>query len=218
MKKPLFHSLIDLSKWTLPFLMTMFFSTTAFSQKLSIGPKVGFLSSTPAGDDVPADVESISGFTGGIFLKYTTGDVFAIQPEILYTRKGGYYNEGLFSYELNVDYLEIPLLLKAQIPVSETVFPFIYVGPYAAFELNNREQGDFFFVDYESTAAIRDFDAGAVFGAGMDVELNSFYLGFDARYGIGMVNIYEPDDDGDQADIKNRSLSFMLGLGVNLDQ
>lgn len=218
MKKSQIQSPIALSKWMAPLLMTMLLSTTAFSQNLSIGPKVGFLSSTPAGDDVPADIESISGFTGGIFLKYSTGNVFAIQPEILYTRKGGYYSEGLFSYELNVDYLEIPLLLKAQIPVGEAVFPFLYVGPYAAFELNNREQGDFFFVDYESTAAIRDFDAGAVLGAGLDVELEKFFLGFDARYGIGMVNIYEPDDDGDQADIKNRSLSFMVGLGVNLDQ
>lgn len=193
-------------------------SFTSYSQSISVGPKLGVTNATGAGDDLPNDVEGINGFTGGIFIKYSTGNIFAFQPEILYVRKGGYWNEGAnLNYELTIDYLEIPLLAKFQIPVTDKLFPFVYAGPYGAFQLNNETQGQVFFVQTNGSADLKDFDAGLALGAGFDFEFSDFYFGFDARYDIGMVNIFEEDSNGDQPDIKNRSLAFMIGLGVNLD-
>lgn len=216
MKQNRNHSNTNL--WALILLLSTF-GSALMAQNISIGPKVGISSATGAGSDVPDETEAITGFIGGMFFRYNTGGVIAIQPELLYQRKGGFYNGNNLDYKLTIDYLEVPLLFKLQIPVGEAVYPFIYAGPYAAFELQNQTDGDVFSViDYQGTADINDFDAGAVLGAGMDVQLSSFYIGFDARYGIGMVNIYAEDNDGSQPDIKNRSLSFMLGLGVNLDE
>ncbi len=209
------------NKLSYALLLTVIFTGACFTslaQSLSVGPKVGITSSNGAGDDLPNNVESITGFTGGIFFKIHNDGLFAFQPELLYVRKGGFWNENpTFNYELKTDYLQIPLLAKFQIPVGETVFPFIYAGPYGAFTLNKQDEGELLFFQAEDVTDLKDFDAGMALGAGLDFELSAFYLGFDARYDIGMVNIFEENSDGEQADIKNRTWSFMLSLGVNLD-
>ncbi len=192
------------------------FSNVMKAQQLSFGPKLGITSTTGAGDDVPSQTESITNIVGGVFFKVGSDGIFSFQPEILYHPKGGVYEDDNFRYELNIDYLEIPLLFKVQIPVGETVYPFVYAGPYGAFELGNEETGEFFIFQGTGTADISDFDAGAVLGAGLDFQVSNMYLGLDLRYGIGMVNIYDAEDPDDQPDIKNRAFSVMVGLGINL--
>ncbi len=187
------------------------------AQNVSIGPKLGFSSTTAAGDDVPNETENISGLVGGVFFKVNAGRILAIQPEILFHQKGGYYEESSnINYRLEIDYLEIPLLFKAQIPVGETIYPYVYAGPYAAFTLDNREEGEFFFLEGTGTANLNDFDAGGVFGGGLDIQVGKLFLGLDLRYGVGMVNIYDREDSEDEPDIKNRSFSTMVSLGINL--
>ncbi len=197
------------------------FATEGCAQSLSFGPKLGFTSTTFAGNDVSDDTDPLGGFVGGVFFKYAgESNIFALQPEILYHQKGAVDMEGGTGTKLNVDYLEVPILLKVQIPVGETFFPHIYAGPYGAFELDNNftsQVSIFGFTFANNTMAqVQDFDYGAVVGGGFDIQLESFYLGLDARYGIGMQRILSLG--GDRQDIKNRNFSLMLGLGVNLGE
>jgi hypothetical protein len=186
------------------------------AQSVTIGPKLGFTNTTAAGDDLPDDVESISGFVGGAFIKFQASPVFAVQPEILYHQKGAFWNPSdNTNFKYTFEYLEIPVLLKLQLPLGETVYPFVYAGPYAAFTMSNNVEGEFIGFEASGTEDLNDFDGGAVLGGGLDIQVNQLFLGFDARYGIGMRNVFDDDPDN-QRDIKNRSFSAMLSLGVNL--
>ena len=96
---------------------------------------------------------------------------------------------------LGVDYLQVPILLKVQIPTDGKIFPFVYVGPYGAFELNNDFSASAFdgILTINDEADVNDFDYGAAVGAGMDFQIDNLFIGFDARYDIGMSKILEID-------------------------
>ncbi|HAD96709.1 MAG TPA: hypothetical protein DCG19_04840 [Cryomorphaceae bacterium] len=196
------------------------FSNRANAQELSFGPKIGYTNSTLAGNDAPGETEGRSNFTGGFFFKANAGEIVSIQPEILYSKRGAttITDDDPDGIALNVDYLQIPLLIKAQVPVGETVFPFVYAGPYGAFELDNNFNsqeviGPFVFSG-EGKADVNDFDYGVVLGAGMDFQVGGLFLGFDARYDIGMTKILKIDDE--EQDLKNRAFTIFASLGVNL--
>ncbi len=210
-----------LKPFTLMAFIGLFFTSSTFAQTLSFGPKIGYTTTTLKGNDVPDGTDPLSGLVGGVFFKYASeSNIVAFQPEILYHQKGAVDMEDGDGIKLNVDYLEVPLLLKFQIPVGETFFPHIYAGPYGAFELDNNftAQQTLFGITFTSNdnADVEDFDYGAIVGGGFDVQLESFYLGLDARYGIGMQKIL--NYDGERQDVKNRNFSLMLALGVNLGE
>ncbi len=194
------------------------FANQANAQELSFGPKVGFTSSTLAGNDAPDGTSSVSKFTAGVFFKANAGEIVSFQPEVLYAQRGATTTSGNDpdGQTLDVDYLQIPVLIKAQVPISETIFPFVYAGPYGAFELSNNYQAAIFdgAIVFNDQADVNDFDFGAVVGAGMDFQINSFFLGFDARYDIGMSKTVKVD--GEQQDMKNRAFTLFASFGVNL--
>jgi hypothetical protein len=220
-KKYALVKLKQIKQFALTAIIILAASTLSNAQSLSFGPKIGYSFTTLKGNDVPDGTDPLSGLVGGVFFKYAgESGIFAFQPEILYHQKGAVDMEDGSGIKLNVDYLEVPLLFKVQIPVGETFFPHVYAGPYGAFELNNnlRTQASIFgfTLTNDGNADVQDFDYGAIVGAGFDVQLEAFYLGFDARYGIGMERIVS--FDGDRQDIKNRNFSLMLGLGVNIGE
>lgn len=189
------------------------------AQSLSFGPKLGYTNSTLNGNDVPNGANSLSGITGGFFFKANANEVVAIQPEILYAQRGATTTtdtdpDGL---TLGVDYLQVPLLIKVQIPTAGAIYPFVYAGPYGAFELDNNFNATILNggIGINSNADVHDFDYGGIVGAGMDFQLDNLFIGFDARYDIGMSQIVEIDNT-DQ-DMKNRAFTIFASLGVNLD-
>ncbi|MGB0177876.1 MAG: porin family protein, partial [Owenweeksia sp.] len=198
-------------------LMMSAFSNDLKAQELSFGPKIGFTSSTLAGNDVPDGTNSVSNFTAGVFFKANAGDIVSFQPEILYAQRGATTTSGNDpdGQTLDVDYLQIPVLIKAQVPIGETIYPFVYAGPYGAFELSNNYQAAIFdgSIVFTDQADVNDFDFGAVVGLGMDFQVNSFFLGFDARYDIGMSRTVKID--GEEQDMKNRAFTLFASFGVN---
>jgi hypothetical protein len=189
------------------------------AQRLSFGPKIGYTNSTLVGNDVPDDARGVNNFSGGVFFKAQAGEIVSIQPEILYAQRGGTTKadndpDGL---SLNVDYLQVPLLIKAQIPVGDAFFPFLYAGPYGAFELDNNFNATGFdgAISFNDEADVNDFDFGAALGGGFDIQVQRFFLGFDLRYDIGMSQILQID--GEDQDYKNRAFTGFVSMGINLD-
>ena len=201
------------------FMVLVISASNLKAQSVSFGPKIGYSSTTFKGNDVPDGTDPLNNFVGGVFFKYSPAGIFAFQPEILYHKKGAMDMDNGNGVKINVDYLEVPLLFKLQIPAGETFYPNIYVGPYGAFELNNNvhaQQTLFgYTVSSDGTADVEDFDYGAILGAGFDIQMEQLFLGLDARYGIGMNKILNENDD--RKDFKNRTFSLMLGVGVNLE-
>ena len=148
------------------------------------------------------------GFSAGAFFTYRFSDVFAVQPEVLYTRKGADLREGLFS--LKLEYIEFPLLLKFSLPLPQDalVIPNVFAGPTLAVNISSELSSETQPVNpnQESTETL---DYGLVFGLGAKIPLLYGALTFDVRYTLGLKSI---DESLNQLGAKNNVLSVLAGF------
>lgn len=185
--------------------------------QIHIGAKGG-ISFSDVSLEPDEDTESITGFVGGGEVRFPLGaSGLWIQPEILYVRKGAEQTEGGFTSELKVDYVEIPLLVRFNIP-AQAVSPFVYAGGAVAFEASctleetdgtvtleaDCEDGG---LDTEST------DFGVLFGGGLAFAAGPGDVFVEGRYNIGLVDVAAEEG----VEVKNRSGAVMIGYSVSLD-
>ncbi len=166
-------------------------------------------------------LDSRTGFSAGAFLTYKLNRQFAVQPEILYVTKGAAKDLFFFNAHLNLDYLEIPVLLKFDFTPDGNMRPNLFVGPALGVLLASK------FHIINETYDIKDYtksmDVSLVFGGGIDYRR----VTFDLRYTLGLSGIVdaadkinavtgaEPSDpyylEGDPT-VKNTNISFMVGV------
>jgi len=167
-------------------------------------------------EDLPDVLDSKTGFVGGGFVTLGLGSLFALQPELLYSQKGFEASEGELTAQLGTNYIEIPVLLKAQFKLA-MLRPAVYAGPVVSFETScNLDvvgvsfdcDDDEDFLDRKKT------EWGAVFGANLDFILGPVILILDGRYQLGLTNLADvPDAD---EEVKNRVWQIMAGIGFTL--
>lgn len=164
-------------------------------------------------EDIGVDLVSKMGFCAGGFITYNINDMFAIQPELLFTMKGVKAEEEVLGetvkITIKVNYLEIPVLAKLSIPTPGTVKPSLFVGPSLAIKLSSKLK-----IEYageseeEDLEDLKSTDFGLVFGGGVDFALGQGKLTVDARYTLGLATT---DDSEEELDIKNGVISIMVG-------
>lgn len=197
-------------------LMFTLCSSSVFAGGLTgKGLKAGLNFANLHGDDVE-DLDSKMGFCAGGFITYSINDMFAIQPEVLFTMKGAKQEEEVWGETLKVtmslNYLEIPVLAKLSIPSQGSFVPNLFVGPYLAIKLTGKAK-----VEYageseeEDIEDLKGTDFGLVFGAGVDFVLGSSKVTVDARYTLGLTTI---DASEGEADVKNGVFSLMVGYSL----
>lgn len=124
--------------------------------------------------------------------------------------------------EFGIDYLELPVLLRVELPgLGERVFPYVQGGSALAWNIAcgvavGPESGspetacdDLSGENLEQT--IRDFETGLVVGGGL--QMPAFGVGaitLDGRYSDGLSRLAE------DSDIHNRALSLMVGYSFAL--
>lgn len=211
-----------MKKFLLTFLFLAFVSLQSFAQ-MQLGVKAGVNLANLGGNDAPDNSETRTGFSGGAFFMYQFSEMFAVQPELLYsmkgaTEKGSIDFEGTsynYDAEYKLDYFEIPLLLKFIIPLKGSgVKPALFAGPSIAFNMSAKtkvESGDESFE--EDIEDVKSTDFGLVFGGGLGFPVGNGELGVDIRYILGLSTI---DDSADSFDVKNGVLNFNLYYGFNL--
>ena len=211
-------------------VLVLLFSSSLLAQGITAkGIKCGLNIANLTGDDVENADPKICLVLGG-FLTYELNEMFAIQPEVLFSMKGAkfedeyteeysnyeYYDRTEGSWKLN--YLEIPVLAKLNIPMESNVKPNIFIGPALGINLSATydmdyewwEKEDGVIVDEGSGSDdgdiedIKGADFGLIFGAG--VEFGKITV--DARYNLGLSTI---DDSDEESDVKNSVISIMLG-------
>ena len=165
-----------------------------FAAEVKGGFKVGLNLSNITMKDEDMDFSMSTGVVLGGFVDIGFHDVVSFQPEFLY------------SMEVRIHYLEIPLLLKIGVPIEDaSVKPYFLVGPALAIKVSEsiKEGGE-----EETEDKAEGFDAGVVFGGG--IEFGRVSVG--VRYDLGFMNISkgEGEDEGDE--VKNRAISVLLGV------
>jgi hypothetical protein len=224
-------------------VLLMFSTTQVFAQYSYFGLKGGVNISHFWGDD--ADPEAFwgtgseqnprVGFVGGVYITIVLTKIFAIQPEALISMMGTKYdweNAGEYDYLImKLLYLQVPILLKAYIPIGETVKPNIFVGGYVALNSSAKYSREWYlpsfgfgqgsieedidwnfpwdgtYIQYTSKP-----DYGVLFGIGSDFIIRGYQLTVDARYNLGLKELFELETDA-VPDVKNGSFSLMVGIG-----
>ena len=191
------------------------------AQGLTAGLKAGVSIANLHGDDVKLAEElgiefsSKIGLCAGGFITYALNDMFAVQPELLFTMKGS-KAEGEVEGEpakltMKLNYLEIPVLAKLSIPTPGDVRPSLFVGPSLAIKLTGKAKVESAVESEEADIeGLKSTDFGLVFGGGIDFALGQGKLTVDARYTLGLTTTREPEE-GDEIDIKNGVISLMVG-------
>lgn len=186
------------------------------------GVKLGFDIATinTAYQELNDILDSRVGFIGGAFLTYNLNRQFALQPEILYVNKGSQKTLFIFTAYWDIDYLEIPVLLKFDLDPEGAIHPLLFAGPALDILLSS-EIGALSYT-YDVSDAMKSVDFSIAFGGGFDYK----HFVFDVRYTLGLANTIdaakvnkitgaEPGDyfylEGDP-DVKNRNFSFMIGV------
>jgi hypothetical protein len=191
----------------------------------TIGLKAG-INVADVSTDVPEfeliGTSSKTGFVGGGYATFGLGGVFAIQPELLYSQKGFKAEELGAEAQFKVNYFEIPVLFKAQFPMT-MIRPAVYVGPVLSFETGCKlglAEGSIS-ADFDCDSPEADIgdrkktELGGVFGASLDLFVGSLTLTVDGRYQLGLTNLNDDSEASDES-VKNRVWQIMAGVGFTL--
>lgn len=188
-------------------------SSELFAQ-MRAGVKGGLNVSNLYVDDID-DENARFGFNLGLYGQILSSDVFAIQPELLFSTKGSKieYGGSFFdqTVKYNLNYLDLPVLAVFKLGDAAE----IHVGPYVSYLLgaNISHDGDLGSgVDEIDRDHLKSFDYGLSGGFGLN--FGSFQAG--ARYNYGLAKLA----DSDAADLligdsKNSVAQIYLALNLN---
>lgn len=142
------------------------------------------------------------GAVGG-FVNIGINDMASIQPEILYSMKGGKAS-GDETGQINLNFVEIPILVRANVKSGGRARPFVVAGPSVGFRTKAELQEGDRKEDFKDE--VEKVDVGVIVGAGVAVGRATV----EARYNLGLKNIAK--DDSSKA--KTRTFSVLVGIGI----
>lgn len=183
----------------------------ADGQEWALGVEGGRNMSDLAGTGVEEGAtEGESGFRGGVVVRYTfsPASLFAAQTGAAFSRKGATTATG----DLNLDYLEMPLLLVVNLPLGEaSVQPRVFGGGSFGFELDCEldPPGDAAASECAGTeiGETPSVDVGVRVGGGLDIRLDrDAAMILDVGWELGVTDL----DPGGSVELKNRNL-FVSG-------
>ncbi len=166
------------------------------------------------------DNNVLPSFNAGFYATLPITSFIAIQPEVLYSRKGSELTyDNAFATgkaKFNLNYVEVPVLVKINLTKNLN----IHAGPYFAYliDANVKNESDGGTIDFEETYDNDDFnkfDAGISGGIGLDFDS----IGIGARYNYGLTTIGKERTVGGTTytvpDGKNSSLSLYVAFKLN---
>jgi hypothetical protein len=192
----------------------LFTAAPLFAEGILFGVKGGLNMTDVTGDDAP-EASMKMGFGGGIFFNYAFTELFAVQVEGLYMMKGATEDvteEDLtFEASWNINYIEIPLLLKVNIPTEGKIKPAIFAGPTFGFLMSAEVEVEGETVDIKDE--LESMDIGILGGAEIGYKMEKGMLFLSASYEIGMMSIAKTEGDEEEVDVKNSNIGVYLGYG-----
>jgi hypothetical protein len=172
--------------------------------------------------------DSRTGLALGGFVAIPFSPMFALQWEALYSMKGDADEEDGLEVEANLDYIEVPVLLKATFLPEGSARPFIYAGPAVAFNMNAEAElsgeddtGEELSLEVDLDDQINSIDFGLAVGGGVEFPImgGANAIGLEVRYTHGLMDINEAEGDEEddfidpETELKNSTLSFLASFG-----
>jgi hypothetical protein len=156
-------------------------------------------------------LRSRQGSVTGVYLLTPITGGLSFRPELLFSLKGGRTLTGTAILDIELAYLEMPLLAKLVVNRGR-IRPLLFGGPAPALQIGCDVQfidGD---VNSRSTCGrdavtiFREFDVGVVAGGGVEFRWPQSALALEARYTAGLRSVFA------DAEVRNRTLGVLLAL------
>jgi hypothetical protein len=164
------------------------FGTFSIAQSFSFGPKAGINVSNYSGGDINSDAKV--GFHLGGLLNFGFGEIFSIQPEILFSTQGAKVESLGSKKDFKINYLNIPVMLKFRIANGF----YIEAGPQAGFRMSESIPDQ----TINNFAKMLDLSAGAGLGYQSDAG-----IGVGLRYMAGLSKVGDFSGGEISPDFKN---------------
>ena len=168
----------------------------SFSQGFSFGPKAGLNVSNYTGGNIKSD--ALVGVHLGGLLNFGIGNVFSIQPEVLFSTQGAKIDNQGTKTEFKVNYVSVPVMLK----IKTAGGFYIEAGPQASFKsgenIGNQTIDNF----------AKNLDLAVGGGIGYQSNIG---LGIGARYVAGISKVGDFTSLGNvDPDFKNSTIQVGL--------
>lgn len=185
-------------------------STVAAAQDRGMGVRAGVNLATVhfGGEGGAPALDARPGLVAGAFVTLPLIGWIDIQPELLFSSKGGRLDDGGIESTLVIDYLELPVLARVARPLSGAMRIYAVAGPSVGLRLRARSRTDFGSATEEIDLddEVERVDIGMAAGGG--VEFRSLVL--DARYTFSLRDI--DADTSDAVTSRNRVFSITAGF------
>lgn len=174
------------------------------AQSVDFGLKGGLNLATFSNNNSGVGYQNRTGFHAGLLAHVNVSPNFAVQPEVVYSSQGTKYTLGSQSHDLQLNYVNIPLMFQAKVGggLYAQAGPQLGVLINATDRANNRETDFFTKEDFKKT------DVALGFGVGYS---GASALGIDARYNLGLTNINEVGSNSIKNNVVQIGLTYKIG-------
>ena len=137
----------------------------------------------------------------GFYSESFLNDNVSLQIELLYSQQGYELKDGGGTYTQKLNYINLPLMLKAY--PSDNFF--LEAGPQVGYAITHKEEFDSSVSLFDTSQEFNpnSFDWGVNFGGGFKTDTG---VSFGVRYHLGLGDIY------DEGKPKNRVWQFSIGF------
>jgi hypothetical protein len=191
------------------FVCALLVSTTATAQGIAYGAKAGVsFSNLKTDPETEPSYDSRFGLTAGGFVAWPLTARLDVQPEALFTMKGGSVEDGPANAVVKLDYLDVPVLVKYRLFGSPGHAVHVFGGPSFGVRLRGivtTEIGGES-IDNDVSDDVTRMDLGIVGGAGVDIGR----LIVEGRYTWGVSDIDK--DTSDESKVRNRTAAALVGF------
>ena len=193
-------------------VLALFAVSTAYSQA-RFGVKGGVNISTYTvkydGKKVDDAFKAGVGFHVGGVAELSLGDMFAVQPELLFVNASSKFESntgvtgGNVTGTTTINQIQLPVNAKLKFGVDDLKF-IVTAGPYIGFGLSGKSKvGSESYNIYEGNDSSKRFDAGL--GIGIGVEISKFTV--NVGYQMGLANL----SNIDKSALKLNTALFSVG-------
>jgi hypothetical protein len=185
-----------------------------------------------ANDSVKVTGPGLLGFQGGFLCSYMFSKNVGLQMEFIYSQMGGqtkvnypyqHKSSSGETYKTNINYLTIPVVVKAGWEMEDFRF-YGLLGWYVGIGLSGKETASYNGTEIERKVSftrsdyndsyiyLHRIDFGLVFGINPCVKIGPGDLFLDLRYELGVLDIYNYEDEYDDYVARNnRNIGISAG-------
>lgn len=196
-------------KKVLFFAVYLLFSMTVINaQDVKFGAKAGVNFASITGDDTD-DLDGRTAIHLGVVAEIPISEKFSFQPELLYSAQGASqkssFDEFDYEAEINLDYLNLPLMAKYYVAEGFS----LEAGPQVGFLMSAKAKvsGGGESEEEDIKDSVKGINFGVNFGVGYKLDSG---LNFGARYNLGLSN---DNDDSEFPDDTYKNSVIQLSVG-----